>query len=48
MATPKFGHSIRKDFLLKDDVIFLNHGSFGAVPKEVYEKRARYVGEVSL
>jgi isopenicillin-N epimerase len=27
----------RSDFLLEDDVIFLNHGSFGACPKPVFE-----------
>ncbi len=29
----------RDDFLLRDDIIFLNHGSFGACPKPVF---ARY------
>ena len=28
----------REDFLLRDDVIFLNHGSFGACPKPVFER----------
>ena len=28
----------RADFLLRDDIIFLNHGSFGACPKPVFER----------
>lgn len=28
----------RDHFLIRDDVIFLNHGSFGACPKAVFEK----------
>jgi len=30
-----FGKPIRSEWLLDDDVIFLNHGSFGACPKSV-------------
>ena len=29
---------MRKHFLLSQDVTFLNHGSFGACPKPVFEK----------
>ena len=28
---------MRSEFLLKEDVVFLNHGSFGACPREVFE-----------
>ncbi len=28
----------REDFLIRDDVIFFNHGSFGACPKPVFER----------
>ena len=31
----KFGKPIRAEWLLDDDVIFLNHGSFGACPRTV-------------
>ena len=27
----------RKDFLIRDDIIFFNHGAFGACPKPVFE-----------
>lgn len=29
---------IRDEFLLRDDVVFLNHGSFGACPRSVFER----------
>jgi isopenicillin-N epimerase len=33
----KFGKSIRSEWLLDEDVIFLNHGSFGACPRTVLD-----------
>ena len=30
-------HSLKNDFLLDPEVIFLNHGSFGAAPRPVFE-----------
>jgi len=32
----EFGRAIRSRFLLEPDIAFLNHGSFGTVPREVY------------
>src|SRR6476619_7752226 len=29
---------IRDEFLLRGDVVFLNHGSFGACPRPVFER----------
>ena len=34
--------TLRDHFLLDPDVIFLNHGSFGAVPKPVYEAQQQW------
>lgn len=31
-----FGRAIRSRFLLEPDIAFLNHGSFGTVPRDVY------------
>ena len=30
-------HNIARQFLLREDVVFLNHGSFGACPRPVFE-----------
>ncbi len=38
----KFGKSIRHNWLLADDIIFLNHGSFGATPKKVLQSEAAW------
>lgn len=32
---------MRSEFLLEDDVVFLNHGSFGACPREVHDEYQR-------
>jgi len=40
-ATPA-ANALRDDFLLKPGVIFLNHGSFGACPRSVFEEYQRW------
>jgi isopenicillin-N epimerase len=33
---------MKNEFLLRNDITFLNHGSFGACPKKVFEKYQQY------
>jgi isopenicillin-N epimerase len=39
-------YSLRDDFLLDPDMIFLNHGSFGACPRPVFEAYQRWQREL--
>ncbi|MGQ0653877.1 MAG: aminotransferase class V-fold PLP-dependent enzyme [Betaproteobacteria bacterium] len=39
---PAFGEAMRAAFMLESHVRFLNHGSFGAAPREVLEAAARW------
>jgi isopenicillin-N epimerase len=34
--------NLRAQWMLRDDVVFLNHGSFGAVPRVVFEEQERW------
>ncbi|WP_019501026.1 aminotransferase class V-fold PLP-dependent enzyme [Pseudanabaena sp. PCC 6802] len=38
----QFGKSIRSQWLLEDNCVFLNHGSFGATPKVVLEAQTQW------
>ena len=33
----------KKDFRLREDIVFLNHGSYGACPKEFIEEQRRWI-----
>lgn len=33
----------RADFLLRDDIVFLNHGSFGACPRVILDQQRRWI-----
>ena len=38
----EFGKSLReKEFMLKPGAVFFNHGSYGTVPKCVFEEQIR-------
>ncbi|OZJ03109.1 hypothetical protein BZG36_03374 [Bifiguratus adelaidae] len=39
---PAFGHAMRKEFLIADDFVPLNHGSYGAYPKAVRDGLREY------
>src|SRR4030095_9148573 len=39
-------NSLKKQFLINPNVIFLNHGSFGATPKPVFREYQRWQREV--
>src|SRR6478752_45441 len=38
----QFGKSIRHEWLLDDNIFFLNHGSFGACPKAVLDVQQQW------
>src|SRR5262245_62181539 len=39
---PKFGRALRDQFLIEDDITFLNNGSYGAPPRVVYEAAEKF------
>jgi len=36
----------RQDYLLREDITFLNHGSFGACPKELLQEQRRWIEQL--
>src|SRR6266849_376819 len=38
--------ALRREFLLDPDVVFLNHGSFGACPRPVFERYQAWQNEL--
>src|SRR5262245_1598464 len=38
--------ALRQEFLLDPDVVFLNHGSYGAAPRPVFEQYQRWQREL--
>ncbi|WAR31068.1 LCYD1-like protein [Mya arenaria] len=43
---PDFGPDIRKEFMLKERSVFLNHGSYGGMPKCVHDRQVKYLIEL--
>ncbi|XP_045213671.1 uncharacterized protein LOC123564270 [Mercenaria mercenaria] len=43
---PSFGADIRKEFMLRENSVFLNHGSYGSMPRCVHERQVRYLAEL--
>lgn len=43
---PAFGSEIRKEFMLRENSVFLNHGSYGSMPRCVHERQVRYLVEM--
>lgn len=46
MEKTPFGLAMRKKFLLDEETIFLNHASYGSIPKEVADAHNRYRAEL--
>lgn len=43
---PDFGKEMKKEFQLKDNIFYLNHGSYGASPKIVVNEKKRKIEEM--
>ncbi len=39
---PAFGHAIRGEWMLDEDIVYLNHGSYGAAPRRVLAAQQRW------
>ena len=38
---PEYGPEMRKLFMLRENSVCVNHGSYGCVPREVHEAQVR-------
>ena len=45
-VTAPMAETLRQEFLLDRDVVFLNHGSFGATPEPVFAEYGRWQREL--
>ena len=41
-----FGQSLKESFMFDDSFVYINHGSFGVVPKVVHEKRLQILQDL--
>lgn len=42
----KFGDDMKKEFMLREKSLFVNHGSYGAIPRCVHSRKIRYLEEM--
>ncbi|XP_060570275.1 uncharacterized protein LOC132728620 isoform X1 [Ruditapes philippinarum] len=41
-----FGQEIRREFMLRDGSVFLNHGAYGCIPRCVHDRQISYLAEI--
>jgi len=45
-ATPPFGHAMRSNFMLAEDLTTFNFGGYGGTPKPVFEAQMNYIRQM--